>query len=568
MKTLVHILRYKLLASFHTVFDMHATPVVRGIGSLFVFGAFSFAAYVLSHSITQFVLERTHIGLYLYHQFISMLLFVLFMSVNLGNIIVSYSTLYRSPEVGFLFTKPVPFTSIFLLKFFDNFWYSSTTLFLVSFMALLGYGNYFGYPWYLFAGVMLFVLIPFMFLAACIAVLILFAIMKLAGRIGFRKVMTEIFALYFFFIFLFFKSSNPIQLTEEVNRHFANADAYLAQLKPGVLRYLPNQWIADFLFALARGSVYEALPSAGLLLVVTLAAFLLCVVAAKKFYYRSWLISLNIQSLASAPYHPARKRFIDLRSGRFLPPQWDALLKKEYLLFFREPAQWIHLLVMLVLTVSFAFSASHVNVTLRVVQTQILTYLVLFAFGGFMVASVALRFGFPMIGLEGKSFWVLRSAPITNAKLYTVKFILAFVPVLLLAEYIAVSSNVPFVAVSGRLPILMWAGIFNAFWMSLATVSLNLGLGGYFANYLERNPIRSASSQGATLTFLVCLLYLFIFTIIVLPFFASYLSSFFVFQQFQFSSIVMPGTLIGVVSYIVTAVSIVVGVRSLQRDFS
>jgi ABC-2 type transport system permease protein len=565
--TLLHILRYKFIASIKTIFDMRTVSVVRGTGSLLVFGAFSFAAYILSHSITQFVLEHTRIGLYLYHQFISMMLFVLFMSVNLGNIIVSYSTLYRSPEVGFLFTKPVPFTSIFLLKFFDNFWYSSTTLFLVAFMALLGYGNYFGYPWYFFAGVMLFVLIPFMFLAACLAVLILLAIMKLAGRIGFRKVMTGIFALYFFFIFLFFKSSNPIQLVEEVNRHFANADTYLAQLAPGFLRYLPNQWIAKFLFFLARGQVSDALPFAGLLLAVTLAAFLLCILVAKKFYYRSWLISLQVQSMARLPYHPARKRFIDFRSGRLLPPQLDALLKKEYFLFLREPAQWIHLLVMIVLTVSFAFSASHVNITLRVVQTQILTYLTLFAFGGFMVASVSLRFAFPMLGLEGKSFWVLRSAPITNAKLYTIKFILVFVPVLLLAEYIAVSSNVPFVVMSARLPILMWAGIFNAFWMSLAMVSLNLGLGGYFANYLERNPIRAASSQGATLAFLVCLLYLFLFTVIVLPFFVSYLSSLFVFQQFQFASVVLPGTLIAVVSYIVTAASVVVGVRSLQRDF-
>jgi hypothetical protein len=172
-----------------------------------------------------------------------------------------------------------------------------------------------------------------------------------------------------------------------------------------------------------------------------------------------------------------------------------------------------------------------------------------------------------MIGLEGKSFWMLRSAPITNAKIYSVKFALVLIPVLFLAEYIAVSSNVPFVVMSARLPILMWAGIFNAFWMALAMVSLNLGLGGYFANYLERNPIRAASSQGATLTFLMCLLYLFTFTMIVLPFFASYLSSFFVFQQFQFTSVVLPGTLIAVVSYIVTATGVVIGVRSLQRDF-
>ncbi|HVN48428.1 MAG TPA: hypothetical protein VMU30_06350, partial [Bacteroidota bacterium] len=153
-------------------------------------------------------------------------------------------------------------------------------------------------------------------------------------------------------------------------------------------------------------------------------------------------------------------------------------------------------------------------------------------------------------------------------KIYFIKLILAFLPVLMVAEYIAVSTNRPFVLASARLPLLMLAGMFNAFWMSLAMVSLNLGLGGYFANYSERNPIRAASSQGATLAFLLTLLYLFIFTFIVLPFLASYLSSFFLFQQFQFRSIVLPGTLIAVVSYLVTVAGIMAGVHSLQRDFS
>jgi hypothetical protein len=241
-----HIFHYKLLSFFKTAFDKRAVSIVRGVASSVVFCGFAYGAYTFAYSATRFLLEHTHTGLYLFHTFISMLLFVLFVAVNLGNIIVSYSTLYRSSEVSFLLTKPVPFTTIFILKFFDNFFYSSTTLFVITFMALFGYGSYFGYPWYFFAGVMLFVMIPFMFLSACLAVLILMAIMKLAGRIGFRKVMAGLFALYFFFIYLFFNSSNPITLVENVNRYYPRIDAYLSHTAPGYLQYLPNQWIAQF----------------------------------------------------------------------------------------------------------------------------------------------------------------------------------------------------------------------------------------------------------------------------------------------------------------------------------
>jgi hypothetical protein len=219
---------------------------------------------------TGFMLEHTRTGLYLYHTFISMMLFVFFIAVNLGNIIVSYSTLYRSLEIGFLLTKPIPFTSIFLLKFFDNFFYSSTTLFLGAFMVLLGYGSYFGFPWHYYITIMLFVLIPFMFLSACLAVLILMTIMKLAGRIGFRKVMLGLFVLYLSLTYFFFSLSNPISVVEKINRFYPNIDEYLSQTTPQFLQYLPNQWVADFLYNVSRGSVSQALPYAAILLAVTM----------------------------------------------------------------------------------------------------------------------------------------------------------------------------------------------------------------------------------------------------------------------------------------------------------
>ncbi|HEY5615089.1 MAG TPA: hypothetical protein VIL52_03630, partial [Bacteroidota bacterium] len=147
MKLFFHILKYKFLTFLKTTFDFRFVTVVRGIGSLLVFGGFAVGAYMLSSWITTYVLSETRIGLYLFHRFVSMMLFVFFMAVNLGNIVVSYATLYRSTEVEYLLTKPVSYTQIFVLKFLDNFLYSSTTLFLVAFAVLLGYGSYFGYPW-------------------------------------------------------------------------------------------------------------------------------------------------------------------------------------------------------------------------------------------------------------------------------------------------------------------------------------------------------------------------------------------------------------------------------------
>jgi len=72
-----------------------------------------------------------------------MILFIFFMSINIGNIVVSYSTLYKSAEVNYLITKPVEPAKIFTIKFLDNFFYSSSTLLMILFALLLGYTFYF-----------------------------------------------------------------------------------------------------------------------------------------------------------------------------------------------------------------------------------------------------------------------------------------------------------------------------------------------------------------------------------------------------------------------------------------
>jgi len=563
---LIHILRYKFLSYIKSTFDKRFVSIMRGTASLLVFGGFAYAAYLFASEATRFMLDQTRTGLYLFHTFISMMLFVFFISVNLGNIIVSYSTLYRSTEVRFLLTKPVPFTYIFVLKFLDNFFYSSTTLFLGAFMMLLGYGSYFGYPLYYLAGIMLFVFVPFMFLSASLAVLILMVIMRLAGSIGFSKVLAGLFTIYLLSVYLFFDASNPMGLVENLNRFIPNMDAYITQSIPGFLRYLPNQWVAEILYYSARGDMAQALQYAGILFLVTAAVFGVCLITAHRFYYRSWLISLNVRPNAKAQM--GRKHFFDFQSRSIFSSQIEVLLKKEVLTFFRETSQWMHLIVMIILTGLFSVSTSHINlVRVRVLDMHLITYLVLFAFGGFMVGALALRFVFPLIGLEGQAFWSLLTSPVKQSKIFKVKFFISFLPILILAEYIAISSNIPFIKVTGTSYFLMWFGIFSAFWISLTAVMLNLGFGGYFANYSEHNPIRAASTQGATLTFLITIIYLIIIVALVFIPISFFFTKTYVFQSSSRMLITIPGILFIVVSCFLSVFGLNAGLRSIHRDF-
>ncbi|MBM4167592.1 MAG: hypothetical protein FJ215_00300 [Ignavibacteria bacterium] len=566
MRLLTHILQFKVLSFAKTTFDFRPVPMVRGIASLFVFGGFAVVTFLFAHELTQFVLEKTKTGLFLYHRFISMMLFVFFVAVNLGNIIVSYATLYRSAEVRYLLTHPIPYSNIFILKFFDNFLYSSTTLFLVALAVLGGYGAYFGYSWVMIGVLLGLVLIPFMFLSASLAVMVLMAIIKIAGRWGFRRVMAALAGLYLVGIYLFFKFTNPIKLVEEVFQYYPNVNLHFAHLDPMFSRFLPNHWVSEFLYFLAIGEFWRALPFAGLLLLVTAAAFIFVVVLGQRFFYRSWIIA---QPRAKAAHESQGNRlhFLDFRRASLFSTQIESLVKREYFQFFRDPSQWIHLTVMVVLIGLFIMSVRRLRFRFDVPDLPAFIYLVLFAFGGFLVASLALRFVFPMISLEGKTMWLIRSAPLRSRRLFFFKITVAVAVVALLGTSVAFFSNLPFMRIVRHDLSLMLFGLVSTLLLVVGIVSVNLGLGSYFANYGEKNPIRVASSQGATLTFLLNLVFLLLAMISLLFPVSLYFEALWKSMTFSPQWFFLGVVLVAVFSSLFTAFGIATGLASLRRDF-
>jgi ABC-2 type transport system permease protein len=562
MSTFLHILRYKLLSFVKATFDRKVVTAVKGIGSLIVFGTFAVAAFALSFAITRFMVPQ--VGLEVFHRIVSMMLFVLFISVNMGNIIVSYATLYKSSEVGYLFTKPVSFTQIFVLKFLDNFLYSSSTFFLLVFMALLGYGTYFHYTFSTELVIMFFVFMPMLFLSACIGVLVLMSLVKVASKFGFRKVVTGIASLYIVIVVVFFKFSNPITMLEGAGRLQTLS---LSSSGGGILSFMPNALASNVLYYATMDKLLLSIGNAALLLLVTSAMFTFVLFIGRRYYYRTWLMTFEFQAKSNTVASGRRTKLFDFRKHSYLPPQLEVLLKKEFFQFFRESSQWMHLLLLLVLVLVFAISIQNINVSLRVAEILTVGYLILYAFAGFLSCSLALRFVFPAVSLEGKAFWTQLSAPIKLNKVYILKFAIGIVLVFLPALLTSILSNYPYVRMTERRPLLMYFGLFSTAWVTLTLVSLNLGLGAYFANYQEKNPIRVASSQGATLTFLVSLVYLVTLVSIVIIPLQDYFQSLFRFLPFDMSVIVAPGTTVAMLSAGLSAFALVVGYRSLQRDF-
>lgn len=562
MNQLVHILNYKTRSFLRMRVDYRPEAIIKAVGSFVVYSGFAIGGFVFARFATSYLLNEAHIGLFLLHRFISMVLFVFFVTINLGNMIVSYATLYRSQEVNFLLTQPVSFQKIFVIKFLDNFFYSSSTLSLVGLSVLLGYGSNFEMNWFFYFFIVFFVLLPFMLLAACVAVIILMFLMKLASKVNFKRLIATLVIGYLATVYLYFKLTNPMKLVNEVMKYFPNVDQYFGQLDPKFAPYLPSHWVADTLYFLVTKNIPAAIPKFQILILSTVGIFILALLIAEKLYYPTWLTSLEWKSQKSL----SRKNeilFFDFRKPSLFSPQVEALLKKDFWQFFREPSQWIHFTIILFLVFIFVFSVSSIDLKLANPFLQTVSYLVIFVFNGFLITSIALRFVYPMISLEGDSFWSIRSAPFPLSKLFWIKFSVAAIFLLILSELLAVVSNY---SLRYYLPLAQIA-VVSGFVIPVGLVGLNLGTGAYFADYREKNPIRIASSQGASLTFLVSLLYL---TLLVAVLFYP-VEKFFehIFFGMGFSGTIVRTALEAVllISLLGMGISVWVGLRSLKRDF-
>lgn len=561
MRDLLLVFRIRVAGFLAGVVAWDWQTVLKNASSGLIFGGFAVGVFFLTRVTASYLLYEAHIGQFLFHRFLSMMLYVFFITVNLGNMIVSYSTLYKSPEVNFLMAMPISHAKVFLIKFADNFFYSSSTLSLVGVSVLLGYGSVFGVPWYLTLFAAVFVMIPFMLIAGILAVMVLMSLIKIAARIGVRLLIAIMVTLYLSAIYVYFRITNPVQLVQEVMRHYPNVNEYFGYLDPPLVQYLPNHWVTEFLYWSVNDNLARALPYFTLLFLTMLGLVVLAGIMAKKYYYKTWVAASDAEAMRG-PRTTFRLRFMEFGTRWRVSPQTEVLIKRDFWTFFREPSQWLHLMLMLLLLMIFLISVGSLELRLAQPFMQAVSFLTVFLFNGFLIASIALRFVFPAVSLEGDVFWAVRSSPLSLSKLYWHKFGLALLFMLVVGEVLGVVS----VALLRDDPVLVQFSAVCTLFVVLALIGMNLGAGGYFAVYNEKNPIRVASSQGASLTFLASMVYLAaVSALLILPL-HGYFENLIRFGAAGARWTVLPVTVIGIVSTLICATFTTIGLKAIRRD--
>ena len=144
-------------------------------------------------------------------------------------------------------------------------------------------------------------------------------------------------------------------------------------------------------------------------------------------------------------------------------------------------------------------------------------------------------FLFPVVGLKGQTFWALRSSPIKEKKIILIKFILGFMLVLPIAEFIAAASNIPFVGKTELRLVLLSFGIFSAFWIFFDDGIIGSRVWSFLCKLSRTEPDSCCIyARRYTDLFLATLIYLIIIVVIILVPISAYFAALFKSKIFHF----------------------------------
>jgi ABC-2 type transport system permease protein len=114
---------------------------------------------------------------------------------------------------------------------------------------------------------------------------------------------------------------------------------------------------------------------------------------------------------------------------------------------------------------------------------------------GFVLASIAARFIFPAVSLEGRTFWLLRSSPTAMRDVLWAKFWVGTLPLLVLALVIVGTTDY-LMQVS---EFMFAVSVFSIVLMTFAMCGLAIGFGTLYPQFETENAAQIPTSFGGLL---------------------------------------------------------------------
>ncbi len=456
------------------------TLVLVGLG--FWVGVFG-----LLHKILKYFRGVEELGPLLAGKLLGLVLLSFIAILVLSNVITALSSFFLAKDLDLLVSAPVDWLRIYLAKLGETLLHSSWMVALMAVPILAAYGVIYR-GGVLFAPFALLTLLPMLVIPAVVGSALTLVLVNIFPARRTRDLLSIIALGAAGGLIMLFRIVRPERLASPEG--FRNLLDFIAVLRTPTSPFLPSEWATRAVMSFLRGPL-DPMPL--VLLWTTAAAFVTL----------GAILHRELFAPGFTKAQEGAQRFV--RGGLwrwtvgtllgFLPVAKREFVLKDIKLFFRDTTQWSQLILLAALVVVYLFNIKalplHRGEQVSFFSVTLVSFLNL-GLAGFVLASIAARFIFPAVSLEGRHMWLLRSSPLDLRALLWSKYWVGTIPLLVLALLLTGITNV---LLQVR-PFMMVVGIVTICGLTFAISAMALGFGALYPQFETENAAQIPTSFG------------------------------------------------------------------------
>src|SRR5229473_6551966 len=486
--SLAHVLQPKWRTALQRLREERANG---GSGKLVVLalvgGAFWVGVFGVLYRILKALRAVEELGPLIPGKILGLILLSFISILVLSNVITALSSFFLAKDLDLLVSAPVDWLRLYLAKLGETLVHSSWMVALMAVPILAAYGAIY-HGGVLFSLYAVLVILPLLVLPAVIGSALTLILVNIFPARRTRDLLSLIALGAAAGVIMLFRIIRPERLARPEG--FRNLLDFIAVLRTPTSPFLPSEWATRAIMTYLRGS-FDPQPlvllwttaAAG----VTLGAMLHGALFATGF--------TKAQEGAERFVRGTWWRWTVGTLLRFLPVAKREFVLKDIKLFFRDPTQWSQLILLAVLVVVYLFNIKalplHRGEPVGFFYVTLVSFLNL-GLAGFVLASIAARFVFPAVSLEGRHMWLLRSSPLDLRTLLWSKYWVGTLPLLVLALLLTGLTNV---LLEVR-PFMMIVSMVTICGLTFAIAALALGFGALYPQFETENAAQIPTSFG------------------------------------------------------------------------
>ncbi|MCO6430740.1 MAG: hypothetical protein J5J00_07755 [Deltaproteobacteria bacterium] len=415
-------------------------------------------------------------------------LFVLLVLSCLAN---ALSSLFFAKDLDLVLAAPLSMPRFYLNKLIEVLISSSWLILLLAAPILSAF--YFAYQPPLGAAMAaLAAITAVIVLPALIAMALippLFRAFPLIMRKAAAPLIAAAFVAFLFTIILMLPPSNTPRHTPDITEVRAQLASVWWEVSPATSA---SQLCAALLF----GS--EPWVKALINLVTWLAGFaLLSYVSVTRYYFNCY--SETRLAKAALRLNSKRSQHLSAKLLFFVAQDLRALMLKEFKIFARSATQLLQLFLLMLLCLLYIYNIRLMQELrgspLTVMIWNVLLIICNVLMGSFITTSIATRFVYPSLSLEGRSFWILQKAPVNIRTVLYAKFLSWILPIAAISTVVMASGAM---AVQADLDFIVLT-IACAIFLSIGIVGLAIGFATAYASFEWEHPGQLSANIGSML---------------------------------------------------------------------